>query len=101
MSYTQEVEITKNGKGWGVRTAQHWDDGGQPAVTHYGARTLAWAIFEAANWAGKNDTKIVSLTVKGTPYPRALAEEAVRKITDGMLAYARQGALEALSEVTR
>lgn len=96
MKHTQEIEITKNRRGWGVHTIQHWTGWPNPAHDHAGAHSLAWAIYEQASWAADNDTRITSITVKGKPYPRAKAEAAIRKQTTGYMEYTQAGALAAL-----
>lgn len=93
--HTQEIEITKNHRGWGIHTIQHWT-GWPTAHSHAGAHSLAWAIYEAASWAAENDTRITSITVKGKPYPRAKAETTIRKAASGYLEYTQAGALAAL-----
>lgn len=94
--HTQEIEITKNRRNWGVHAMQYWDNSPIPCHTHKGASTLAWAIYDQASWAAKNDTRITSIMVKGKPYPRAKAETAIRKHASGYLAHTQAGALAAL-----
>jgi len=95
--HTKEVEITKSARGWSVHTIQHWKDRPNPAHTHSGAHSLTWAIYEAANWAGNNNTAIVRLTVKGEAYPRVKIEAAVKKHASGGLEYTRKSSLSALA----
>lgn len=96
MTHTQEIEITKNRRGWGVHTIQHWHGWPNPAHSHGPAHSLAWAVYKAASWAATNRVRITSIMVKGKSYPRAKAEACIRKAASGHLAYTLAGALAAL-----
>ena len=94
---TKEVFITKAQYGWSVKEIFHWE--GFPSNEgNKGEHSLAWAVFNAADAAARQEMTITSVEIKGVKASRQQLIKLISKIASGMLEYARMPSTASLGE---